>query len=332
MVQTRSLAGENSGYAHGVPTPWSRRAFLLALAAGSAAAATACTSEPPTGAVADDGSVTVTHAFGETRIPAAPTRVVSAGLTGQDCLLAVGVVPVGVTEWFGGQPFATWPWALPALGAAQPAVLNLDNGINFEAITALNPDLIIATNAGLDRETYDRLSGVAPTIAQSGTQAFFEPWKDQATAIGAAVFKHDQMQQLITDIDTRFTTAATANPAFKDKRALLLQGSLDGGDLVTTPPGWRTEFLTQLGFQVPETDPTVPRDRMAQVLGEADVLIWCADDPEIAALTADPLVAEQGTRNVFTGRDLAAAIAFSSPLSLPAVADQLPPLLTPALA
>lgn len=303
----------------------------MTLAAGSVAAVTACKSDPP-GTVADDGSVTVDHAFGETKIPAPPTRVVSAGLTGQDCLLAVGVVPIGVTEWFGGQPFAVWPWAAAALGAGQPTVLDINDGINFEAITALNPDLIIATNAGLDQDTYTRLSNVAPTIAQAGEDAFFEPWKDQASAIGQAVFKHDEMQKLIADIDTRFSTLGTDNPAFKGKRALLLQGSLDDGELVTTPPGWRTEFLTQLGFEVPEVDAVVPRDRMAEVLGGADVLIWTADDAEIAALMVDPIIAEQGNRNVFTGRDIAAAIAFSSPLSLPVVADQLPPMLSAALA
>lgn len=303
----------------------------MALAAGSAAAVTACRSDPP-GTVADDGSVTVDHAFGETKVPAPPTRVISAGLTGQDCLLAVGVVPIAVTEWFGGQPFAVWPWAMAALGAGQPAVLNINDGIDFEAITALNPDLIIATNAGLDQDTYTRLSNVAPTIAQAGQDAFFEPWKDQATAIGAAVFQHDQMQQLIADIDTRFTTLGTQTPAFTGKRALLLQGSLDDGGLVTTPAGWRTEFLTQLGFEIPEVDATVPRDRMAEVLGGADMLIWAADDAETAILTGDPIIAEQGGRNVFTGRDLAAAIAFCSPLSLPLVADQLPPMLSAALA
>lgn len=39
----------------------------MALAAGSAAAVTACRSDPP-GTVADDGSVTVDHAFGETKV------------------------------------------------------------------------------------------------------------------------------------------------------------------------------------------------------------------------------------------------------------------------
>lgn len=313
-----------------MPTTWSRRAFLVAAAAGSALAATACRSDRP-GAVADDGSVTVDHAFGETKVAAPPARVVSAGLTGQDCLLAVGVIPIGVTEWFGGRPFAVWPWGVAALGAAQPAVLNLDGGINFEAITALNPDLIIATNAGLDRDTYTRLANVAPTIAQAGQDAFFEPWKQQASAIGQAAFKHDQMQRLITGVDDRFTALGTAHPGFKGKRALLLQGSLDDGDLVTTPPGWRTEFLTQMGFEVAEVDQRVARDQMADVLRGADVLIWAADDAEIAVLTLDPIVAAQGPRNVFTGQDLAAAIAFSSPLSLPVVADQLPPMLTTAL-
>ena len=47
---------------------------------------------------------------------------------------------------------------------------------------------------------------------------------------------------------------------------------------------------------------------------------------------AHPIIAEQGARNVYTGRDLAAAIAFSSPLSLPLVADQLPAMLSTVLA
>ena len=70
----------------------------------------ACGSDKP-GAVAEDGSVTVKHVFGETTIPAPPTRVVSAGFTEQEDLLAVGVVPIAVTDWFGGEPFGVWPWA-----------------------------------------------------------------------------------------------------------------------------------------------------------------------------------------------------------------------------
>ena len=82
-----------------------------------------------------------------------------------------------------------WPWAQSELGDAKPVVLTLDNGIEVEAIARLTPDLIVAVNAGLDAETYAKLSDIAPTIAQSGAGAFFEPWKDQAAAVATAVFR-----------------------------------------------------------------------------------------------------------------------------------------------
>ena len=119
------------------------------MTAGLALTAVACGSDKP-GTVAGDGSVTVKHAFGETKIPSAPKRVVSAGFTEQDDLLALGVVPIAVTDWFGGEPFGVWPWAQPKLGTAQPVVLNLVDGIQVDQIAALKPDLIVATNAGLD--------------------------------------------------------------------------------------------------------------------------------------------------------------------------------------
>jgi iron complex transport system substrate-binding protein len=105
-----------------------------------------------------------------------------------------------------------------------------------------------------------------------------------------------------------------------------------------TTPGWRTDFLTNMGFTIPDAGgELVPRDKMASVLDNADVLIWKTEsDDEQAALLADPNVAKLratiGKRNVFTGKDLAGAIAFASTLSYPAVADQLPPLLARVLA
>lgn len=295
----------------------------------------ACSTEKA-GEVAKDGSVTVPHAFGETKIPSPPTRVVSAGFTEQDDLLAVGVVPIAVTEWFGGEPFAVWPWAQPQLAGAQPTVLSLADGIQVDQIAALKPDLIVATNAGLDADTYAKLAAIAPTIAQSGHDAFFEPWKDQATTIGQAVFKNQEMTGLISGVDEKFKAAATNNPQFAGKTALLLSGTLFR-DSVQTRSGWRAEFLTQLGFTVPEVQALIPRDEMAATLDAADVLIWTTEsDQERDVLLADPTIAQlratTGRRNVFTTKELAGAIAFASPLSYPVVADQLPPLLARVLA
>ena len=304
---------------------------------GSAALVAACSSPKP-GEVAKDGSVSVKHIFGETKIPAPPKRVVSAGFTEQDDLLALGVVPIAVTDWFGGQPFGVWPWAQPKLGGAQPVVLNLSDGIQADQIASLKPDLIVATNAGLDQDTYTKLSAIAPTIAQSGPDAFFEPWKDQATLIGQAVFKADDMTKLIAAVGDKFASVGKNNPQFAGKKVLLLGGTFYEDSVRVTTPGWRTDFLTEMGFTIPDTGRgLVSRDKMASVLDVADVLIWTTEsDDEQAALLADPVVAKlQATvqrRNVFTGKDLAGAIAFASTLSYPVVADQLPPLISKVLA
>ena len=54
-------------------------------------------------------------------------------------------------------------------------------------------------------------------------------------------------------------------------------------------------------------------------------------EPELAEPAIAGLRASSTGRNVFTGRELSAAIAYSSVLSLPVVADTLPPLLAKAL-
>ena len=295
--------------------------------------------------MADDGSVTVKHAFGETKIPAPPTRVVSAGFTGQDDLLALGVVPIAITDWFGNEPFGVWPWAQTKLAGAQPTVLSLADGIQVDQIAALKPDLIVATNAGLDSDTYAKLSAIAPTVAQAGPDAFFEPWKVQASTIGQAVFKFEEMGTLITGVDDGFAAVAKNNASFSGKEALLVAGTFFQDSAVVTPAGWRTDFLTQLGFSVPEEvgqyvdgdQALVPRDRMVSVLDSADVLIWTTEsDEDQAALLADPtfaqLKATKNNRNVLTGKELAGAIAFASVLSYPVVADKLPPMLAKVLA
>jgi len=245
-----------------------------------------------------------------------------------------------VTSWFGDEPFAVWPWAQPKLGAAQPVVLNLDNGIPVDQIAGLKPDLIVAINAGLDADTYQKLSAIAPTVAQSDGDAFFEPWKDQATAVGQAVFQAAQMKSLIDGVDQTFAAVAQKNPQWKGKRALLMQGRLWQGTVVATLAGWRTDFLNQMGLVIADsirpfgTDhrAVIPREQIKAVLDSADVLIWTTENPDDQkALLADPEVAgAQATaqnRHIFTSKDQAGAIAFASPLSYPFVADQLPPLI-----
>lgn len=329
-----------------VQTERTRRSFFGVAGAVGVFIAAACSSDKSASGTPGGGAVTIKHAFGETVVPSPPARVVSAGFTDQDDLLAVGVVPIAVTKWFGDEPFGVWPWAQPKLGNAQPVVLSLENGIQVDRIAALKPDLIVATNAGLDQDTYTKLSAIAPTIPQSGYAPFFEPWKDQATAIGVAVFQTDAMAALIKGVDDTWATIAKDNPQFKGKSVALLQGTTVWQDsLIASLPSWKTDFLTQMGFVIPDSlaqygrgddRAFIPPAQAVQALSGIDVLVWKTDgDADVAALRANPnvaaLLAQKERVSIFTTHELSGAIAFASPLSYPAVADQLTPMLVKVL-
>lgn len=314
-----------------------RRGFLAVGAALAAGTALAACSDDSASTPAHEGGVVIKHAFGTTEVKAPPQRIVSAGYTEQDYLLTLGIIPIAVTEWYGGFPSATWPWATDRLGAATPEVLNLTDGLMVDKIAALKPDLILAANAGLDQDTYNTLSGIAPTIAQSGRYAFFEPWKDQAKAIGQAVFKPSEMDAVVQAVDSKFGSAAAAHTGFKDKKAIYLQGTLQDGQAAAYRTGPSTAFLTALGLIVPIDGGTtnvdyIPADQLPNLLGQADVLIWGTEsDEQVAALKADPAFKNLGSsllnRSIFAGNELTGAINFSSPLSLTYVVDNLVPQL-----
>ena len=83
------------------------------------------------------------------------------GLNEQDTVLALGYKPVATSEWYGGQPYAVWPWARAALGDTKPTVLDNGDGFGFERIAALRPDLILGVNSGMRQGDYERLSQLA---------------------------------------------------------------------------------------------------------------------------------------------------------------------------
>ena len=141
----------------------------------AAPADTSATTAAPAG-TAPAFPVTVEHALGTTIVESEPQRIVTVGVTEQDFVLALGLTPIGVSDWYGDQPFATWPWAQDELGDAEPAVLSIADGFEYERIAALEPDLIVGTNAGIDAESFEKLTAIAPTIAHpAGSALYFSP-------------------------------------------------------------------------------------------------------------------------------------------------------------
>ncbi|MFT4157402.1 MAG: iron-siderophore ABC transporter substrate-binding protein [Microbacterium sp.] len=341
---------------NGIPmlSPRTRAITTLLAATIAATALTSCEQalDPADDATAvgESGTfpVTVEHAYGETTVTSAPERIVSVGSTEQDTLWALGLEPVGVTEWYGGYDFASWPWADEARGDSEPEVLTTSDGLDFEAIALLDPDLILGINAGLTEEDYERLSEIAPTVAHAADYPmYFEPWDVQTLQIGEATGLLDEAEQLVDDIKGQFAEVAAAHPEFAGVPVVFLQNAIYDGSAIAYQNGLSTDFLTDLGFTVPsEIDAFAPDDESGgqayipveelDVLNAADVLIWGTEkDDDIAALEAEPfitsLVPHKDGKVVYTDGVTAGAIYFTSPLSLPHVLKTLVPALETAV-
>lgn len=292
--------------------------------------------------------VTVEHKFGTAEIPEEPERVVTIGFSEQDPVLALGVKPVAVREWFGNHPYAVWPWALDELGDAEPQVLVMPYGeLDFETIAALRPDVIIATHSGITAEEYATLSQIAPTVAQSGDYPDFGmPWQEQTRLIGRALGRESVAEERIAEVEAAIAEAASAHPAFAGATIAWASPSDDGQFWAVGPNTPPMRFLTSLGFEVPEDLAEVIGDLdSAQIsheqvhLLDTDVLIMQVDSPEQrSVIEQDPLyqqlrVSREGRTIFFESSDdpIYGALSFSTVLSLPYLVEELVPRLAAAV-
>lgn len=301
-------------------------------------------------ALAQSFPVTVEHVYGTTTVPAAPKRVVSVGMHEQDFLYALGIAPVGVKEWWGDHPYATWPWAEDervVLGAT-PEVMDTD-GVNLEWVLAQNPDLIIAIYVTMDEERYAGLSKIAPTVV---TPAGYEPWGapwqaelkiiDQATSGGT-----EKSDDIIADFAKRYADVRDSYPELAGKTGTNIYYDAANGNFTAWGSGdLASKFLIDLGLTFPpELDALAQADNRIDIsqenikLLDMDVAIFPIDEggTEQATIEALPtyqnLEISKSGRTVWLddGKGLAyAAMSWQTPLSLGYLLDVLPPMLAAA--
>lgn len=290
--------------------------------------------------------VTIEHKFGETTIEAEPARIVTVGLVEQDILLALGVAPVATTEWFGQQPGAIFPWALDelaAIGAPIPENVGNAEEVNFEAVAAQDPDLIVAIYAGLSEGDYDRLSDIAPTIAQPAEYVDWgAPWDVSTRTIGQALGQSEEAEALIADVEAQFAAARQAHPEFQGATAVV--AAPYEGIWVYAPEDPRGRFLRDLGFEMPDGLAELTGDAFGADLSEeqaalldVDAIIWITDATignDVGGPVYQTLDVHTEAREVFVDsydHGLGAATSFVTPLSLEFLLDGMLPKLAAAV-
>ena len=288
--------------------------------------------------------VTIDHKHGSTTIESAPRRVVVVGLREQDALLALGVVPVATTEWYGKHPGAIFPWAKDELGDGElPAVLSQTDGVEIEQVAAQRPDLILAIYSGLTKKEYDTLSKIAPVVAQpKGEVDYGSSWQEETLITGKAVGKPGQARRLVQNTERLIADAAAEHPEFNGQTAAQVDDYQ--GTFVYGPQDVRSRMLEELGF----TYPTELRSAFSDEFGgklsdekvdalDVGVLVWFAEgERTVKELKTAPVysklaVRKQGRDVFIRAKDRVYEVSsFPSVLSMPTLLEELVPRLAAA--
>lgn len=335
-----------------------RRAAAVASATAVALTLTACagTADDPAAeptqseSPASDGifPVSIDSALGTAEIEAKPERVVTLGWGAADIALSLGTVPVGIEEdTWGGDADGYQPWFRDAVedeGAELPETIAMYPELDVDAIVALEPDLVLAPQSGLEQDVFDQLSAFVPVVAYPG-----EPWQtsleDQVSIAAEALGVPEKAEPLLAERQAAIDAAAADNPELSGLTFAYVYGGDQPGALSVYLPGDpRVELLTGLGLELAPSVSTLSASpgtfvstlglENADQLDDAELLFtWFNDTDEQAATEAQPLWAQipafaSGAYVPMIDKQLGMAVSVATPLSVPWAIDEYVPLIT----
>ena len=160
--------------------------------------ASACTrktqTDKPSLTAASTAVRRVQHAFGETKVPTNPTRVVVWGYSTIEAVVAHGVQPIGVPNDMVDEMHYL------SLDRETVVEIGAPGQPNLEKIAALKPDLIVTSKHRI-RDEYPLLAEIAPTVVfdiDSNTE-----WKELTRLCGEALNKTDDTAKLAAAYETK---------------------------------------------------------------------------------------------------------------------------------
>lgn len=299
---------------------------------------------PATAAATSDDvfPITITHVFGETVIPERPERVAGVEWGNHDVALALGVVPVGMPLMTYGDEDGDGilPWAKEALDAlgvgddALPVLFDESDGIAFEQVALVEPDVILSAYSGLDVDEYTTLSAIAPTVAYP-ERPWFTNWRDMALLNGTALGLGAEAEQLVADLDARIASESAERTDLTGKTVAFLYVDPDDASQITLFNDARVEMLEDFGMvRSAAVTELFPEDEFHVVISaeradviDADLIAIYGDERTLEQLQSDPLLStipavERGAVAVIIdGSPLASAIGGVTVLSLAWVLD-----------
>ncbi|MCW5696440.1 MAG: ABC transporter substrate-binding protein [Bauldia sp.] len=272
------------------------------------AAALSSVAIPATGALAQSADaypITIEHAFGTTVLEAKPERVATVNWANHEVPLALGVVPVGFAAANFGDDDGDGllPWVkerLEELGAATPVLFDEGDGIDFEAVAATDPDVILAAYSGLTRQDYETLSEIAPVIPYPEA-AWSTDWREMIQLNSAGMGMAEEGLALIESIEAEIAETVADYPQLQGMPVMFVT-HLDSTDLSTvrfyTTADTRVKFFLDLGLEMPQSvieasaaggfSGEVSAEQV-DIFDDVKIIVTYGGQALIDALNADPL-------------------------------------------
>ncbi|WP_439661311.1 ABC transporter substrate-binding protein [Lentzea sp. HUAS TT2] len=145
---------------------------------------------------------TIKHAMGETKLEKKPERVIVLDTGELDNVVALGIKPVGIA-YTDGSP--TMPSYIGDKGGT-PENVGTTNNLNLEAITKLNPDLILGSQLRAEA-LYPKLAAIAPTVF-SVRPGYV--WKENFLLNAAALDRQADAAKMLEDYTKKATETGDA--------------------------------------------------------------------------------------------------------------------------
>ncbi|MFD2435044.1 ABC transporter substrate-binding protein [Modicisalibacter luteus] len=192
------------------------------------------------------GGRIVANAFGDTRIPATPQRVVTLYQGATDSAVALGITPVGVVDSWLEKPM--YRYLRDALSGVEH--VGLETQPNLEKVAWLDPDLIVATRFRHER-VRPLLEKIAPTVATGTVFDFKATLALMAEATGRESRARELMQHWDDRVaDFRRQIADKLGDDWSQKAAVIRFKS-DHVRIYST--GFAGSILSELGFEQPDS-------------------------------------------------------------------------------
>lgn len=219
-----------------------------------------------------------------------------------------------------------------------PVLFHDTDGLDYEAISDVQPDVILAGYCGITQEEYDLLNEIAPVVAYP-EKPWVTSWREQILLDSKGMGMEKEGEKLVSDLENEISERIISYPQLKGKTAAFMYFTpTDLGQFyvyLTADP--RAAYLTDLGLTLPAYLEELEGDsddfsveisaENVDKLQDLDIIIAYGDETLLKTLQNDPRLGtlpavQNGSIVVLENDTPIAASSTPSALSIPATIDE----------